>query len=320
MKKNQSPFFLSLITFLLIVFGTYKTNYANEVNDSISNYNKFKTHVLTLDFISRKTNNSKYFLKMASKYCDSILMIGKDSSWAQSFKERIELTLVTCENNMNHRVQLFPYFNGFPTFMGFADDAIEYAYDNTLEELFNTTFKKIHVGPLSEANLCSIVIRGDCDDEMFEIVKQTIMGNTSHYVITKDDLEKTLGIEKSIEITNGLKDTAALNLICKAFNLEQLGVFDVSNLDDIDEKIWLVESKFSTYSPEDGFTEAVFSRGFSHDKRGVLGLNVLLLIIESILFIALISVLDEKIIKLIRTGKLFSIKDTFVQFVRKIKC
>ena len=80
---------------------------------------------------------------------------------------------------MNHKIQLFPYFDGFPSFMGFADDAIEYAYDNTLTQLFNTTFKKIHNGPLAEANLSSIIIRKDCDDEMFEIREtvQNFMGD-----------------------------------------------------------------------------------------------------------------------------------------------
>ena len=207
----------------------------------------------------------------------------------------------------------------FPIFMGFADDAIEYAYDNTLTQLFNTTFKKIHNGPLAEANLSSIIIRKDCDDEMFEIVKQTVMAGTNHYILTNEDLEKTLGIEKTKELTNGVMDTNSINKICKLYELENLGIFDVSNLDNIDEKIWLVESKFSNYLIGKGFTEAVFTRDFCQDKRGVLGFNILLLIIESILLIAFIAVIDEKIVKIIRTKKPFSLRETWVRFYRKIK-
>ena len=44
---------------------------------------------------------------------------------------------------MNYKVQLFSYFSGFPSYMGFADDAIEYAYDDALNDLFATKFKKI---------------------------------------------------------------------------------------------------------------------------------------------------------------------------------
>ena len=40
---------------------------------------KYKRHVLTLDYISRKTNSSKYFLNMAKNYCDSMLEIGQES-------------------------------------------------------------------------------------------------------------------------------------------------------------------------------------------------------------------------------------------------
>ena len=29
------------------------------------------------------------------------------------------LTLNTCEDNINHKVQLFPFFKGFPYYMGF---------------------------------------------------------------------------------------------------------------------------------------------------------------------------------------------------------
>ena len=264
MKKKILTIYFLLLT--LSLFIPLESFYAE--NDSvIHNANeKYKRHVLTLDYISRKTNSSKYFLNMAKNYCDSMLEVGQDSAWAEAFKEKIELTLVTCENNMNHRIQLFPYFNGLPFFMGFADDAIEYAYDHSLEQLFNTTFIKIHNGPLSAANISSIVTRRDCDDEMFEIVKQTVMGSTDHYVITNDDLVRILGKQKAMDITNGEFDSVSYNLICEEFYLENLGIFEVSNLDQIDEKIWLVESRFSTYSPNLGLSEAVFSRGFCQTK------------------------------------------------------
>ena len=320
----QKIFLMKLPIFILTLCCSFlitpkNCNATAPADSSISKYNKYKTHILTLDYISRKTNNSKYFLNMAGKYCDSLMIIGKDSAWAQAFKEKIELTLITCEYNMNHKIQLFPYFNGMPPFMGFADDVIEYAYDNALEELFNTTFKKIHNGPLSKANISSIIVRGECDDEMFEIVRQTILSNTSHYIVTSEKLNQLLGTQKTKDLTNGIRDNESMNIICKSLELENLGVFYVTNMDNIDEKIWLVHTEFSTYSPDNGIAEAVFSRGFSQDKRDVLGINILLLILESILFIALIAVFDEIIIKFIRTRKLFSAKEIFFQFVKKLK-
>ena len=279
MKKNHPILFIYFIAIFLFVFASPTICYASGENDSIaSNYNRYKKHVLTLDYIGRKTNSNQYFLNMAKTYCDSILMTGKDSIWAQAFKDKIDLTIATCEFNMNYKVQLFPYFSGFPDYMGFADDAIEYAYDDALNNLFATKFKKIGNAPLGSVNLSSIIIRRDCDDEMFEIIKQTIMAGTDHYVLTKEDLERLLGVERAASLTDGNLDTAALDLISTKLELENLGIFDVSNVDIIDEKIWLVESKFNTYSKKGGFTEAVFTRGFTHDKIGVVGFNIILLI------------------------------------------
>ena len=185
-----------ILCFCFNLLAIHNNCHATVTTDSL--HKKFKTHVLTLDYISRKTNNGKYYLNMASKYCDSLILIGRDSSWSKIFKEKIALTLKTCENNMNHMVQLFPYFNGFPPFMGFADDPIEYAYDFTLLELLNTIFFDIHDGPLSEANISSIITRGNCDDEMFEIVRQNITSNTSHYIVTREEMNEILGFEKNI--------------------------------------------------------------------------------------------------------------------------
>ena len=123
-------------------------------------------------------------------------------------KDKIDLTIATCEFNMNYKVQLFPYFSGFPDYMGFADDAIEYAYDDALNDLFATKFKKIGTSPLANVNISSIIIRRDCDDEMFEIVKQTIMAGTDHIVLTKEDLERMLGVTRATNLTNGNLDKA----------------------------------------------------------------------------------------------------------------
>ena len=127
---------------------------------------RFKKHVTSLDYISRQTDNSKYFLNLTSQYCDSILSIDSDSEFAINFKNRINLTLATCDQNMNHKVELFPFFNGFPSYMGFADDPIEYAYDAALESLLESKYIKLQNGPISQTNISSIVIRNECGSEV----------------------------------------------------------------------------------------------------------------------------------------------------------
>ena len=269
MKKASSTYYIHLITLLFLVFPNTFKGQASSQNDSLStNFEKYKKHVLTLDYIGRKTNSNPYFLNLAKTYCDSILTTGVDDNWAIAFKEKIDLTIATCEFNMNYKVQLFPYFSGLPSYMGFADDAIEYAYDDALNDLFATKFKKIGNTPLANVNITSIITRGDCDDEMFEIVKQTIMAGTDHHVLTKEDLERLLGVEQAVNLTNGKLDRAALDLISTELKLDNLGIFDVSNIDVIDEKIWLVQSKFNTYSTKEGFTGTVITKGSSQYKSG----------------------------------------------------
>ena len=320
MKNTPPQYYNYLIAILFLLFSNSFVGQESTQNDSLTaSFEKYKKHVLTLDYIGRKTNSNPYFLNLAKTYCDSVLTTGIDDDWAIAFKEKIDLTIATCEFNMNYKVQLFPYFNGFPSYMGLADDAIEYAYDDALNDLFATKFKKIGNTPLANVNISSIITRGDCDDEMFEIVKQTIMAGTDHIVLTKEDLERMLGVTRATNLTNGNLDRAALDLISTELKLDNLGIFDVSNVDVIDEKIWLVQSKFNTYSKKEGFTSSVFTKGFCYDKKGFIGFNIILLILESILFITLIAIIDEKITKYIRTRKLFSIKELFYQFSKKIK-
>ena len=320
MKKTLPQCFNYFIAILFLLFSNSFVGQESTQNDSLTaSFEKYKKHVLTLDYIGRKTNSNQYFLNLAKNYCDSILTTSIDDDWAIAFKEKIDLTIATCEFNMNYKVQLFPYFNGFPSYMGLADDAIEYAYDDALNDLFATKFKKIGNTPLANVNISSIITRGDCDDEMFEIVKQTIMAGTDHIVLTKEDLERMLGVTRATNLTNGNLDKADLDLISTELKLDNLGIFDVSNVDVIDEKIWLVQSKFNTYSKKEGFTSSVFTKGFCYDKKGFIGFNIILLILESILFITLIAIIDEKITKYIRTRKLFSLKELFYQFSKKIK-
>ena len=116
-KQLVNYFILSIILFFC--FATNHNSYASGNKNTIyKEHEKFKTHILTLDYISRKTASSKFFLNMAKKYCGSLLIIGMDSAWAIAFKEKIDLTIATCEFNMNHKIQLFPYFDGFPYFYG----------------------------------------------------------------------------------------------------------------------------------------------------------------------------------------------------------
>ena len=285
-----------IINFLIVLFSLCYFDSRSQENKEKE---RFHQHIETLEYMSRKTDNSKYYLDLALVYCDSLGAISKDDSWLTSQRKKIELTLGTCDQNMNHKVELFPFFNGFPSYMGFADDAIEYAYDDALNTLFETTYPSVQRGPFKDAGITSILTRGDCDEEMFEIIRQTIISNTNHYLIPYDELTELLGENGAASLTNGSNNDTLLSAVCEGLNLNKIGIFEADNIDNIDNKIFYVYTGFQTYSPESGFNESIFSKGFCEDKIGS-GSSIPLLLLESILLIAFLAFIEELIYRRIK--------------------
>ena len=304
-----------IITLLFLVLSNFL--WANTAIDTLK-IKRLKNHVSSLDYITRQIDNSKFYLNLNKSYCDSILSLDPENQFALDFKSKINLTLATCDQNINHKIELFPFFNGFPEYMGFADDPIEYAYDASLEKLLNSKYPKVQNGPISGTNISSIVVRKSCDDEMFEIVNQILLKKTNHYIIPKHELEEVLGKSTAMSLINGNVDAEAVSLLCKKLSLDRLGIFNVNDLDVIDNSIWLVQSEFYTYHTQEGFTEPIFTRGFNIDKRSFSIIYILLLLIKSILLIAFISFLNQKLKRIVDSSDSI-IKDLWNLFIDKIK-
>ena len=307
--------FSKIVILLFLLLSNF--SWANSETDSLK-IKRLKNHVSSLDYITRQIDNSKFYLNLNKSYCDSILSIDPSNKFALDFKEKINLTLATCDQNINHKIELFPFFNGFPHYMGFADDPIEYAYDDSLEKLLSSKYPKVENGPISNTNISSIVVRNSCDDEMFEIVNQILLKNTNHYIIPKHELEEILGKSTATSLINGNVDLEAVSLLCEKLNLDRLGIFNVNDLDVINNSIWLVQSEFYTFHKEYGFSEPIFTRGFNIDKRSFSIIYILLLLIKSILLIAFISFLNQKLKRIFNSSDSI-IKDLWNLFIDKIK-
>ena len=199
---------LKLINIILLVITLLPINLKSQsINSDSLNVEKYKRHISSLDYISRQTDSNPFFLNLAKEYCDSILNIDSENTYAINFKNKINLTLATCDQNMNHKIELFPFFNGFPDYMGFADDPIEYAYDDAINKLLSVSALSF---VLDKTNITkSILIRDKCDDEMFEIVNQIIIKNTNHYVLPPHEIEELIGAE---ETTRLIKEMSQVRL------------------------------------------------------------------------------------------------------------
>jgi len=310
---------LKLINIILLVITLLPINLNSQsINSDSLNVEKYKRHISSLDYISRQTDSNPFFLNLANEYCDSILNIDKDNVYAINFKNKINLTLATCDQNMNHKVELFPFFNGFPSYMGFADDPIEYAYDDAINKLFESKYIKLHNGPIKDANITSIIVRDNCDDEMFEIVNQIIIKNTNHYVLPPHEIEQLIGTEKTINLINGAVTNDIVVELSNKLELDRLGIFRVNDLDVINNKIWLVNSEFYTFYKNQGFSEPIFTRGYNFDKRNISAIQILIMFLQSVLFIAFISFLNQNLKRSISSSN-NKFKDLLLLYYKKVK-
>ena len=251
---NKSIYFLFISLFS---FTSY--SYSNVETDSIK-IDRFERHIKSLDYISRKTSNSKLYLNFAKSYCDSILKLDGKNEFAKKFNDKIDLTLSANELNMNHKIQLFDLLSGFPSYLGFADDPIEYAYDDAINDLLLTKEIDFQKGPLGQSKIPSIIVRKNCDDEMFEIANQIIIENTTHYIIPKHEIESIIGSENANKLIDGNIDESFLDAISDKLNVNRIGIFEMNDLDVINNRIWYVQSSFYAYSPDSGFTQTIFTR------------------------------------------------------------
>ena len=240
----------------------------NQPKDSLK-LERLKKHVKSLTYIARKNNSNPYFLGMVEDYADSILALDKSNEFALQSKRNVLLTRSTIQNNVINKFELFEFYSGIPDYYGFVDDPIEYAYDDALASLLKTTYSKLHNGPLSNANITSILVTENCSEEMFEIINQTLILNTKHHVLQQNQLAEILGDKATEEIIQGNLNQESIKQILDALKLERLGIFKVNDEDLINNKIWLVKAGFETYIKDEGFTESVFSKGYSIDKRNL---------------------------------------------------
>lgn len=314
MLLNRTNILLTLVFMCVLNVGFSQSN----DRDSLL-VERYKRHITSLDYISRKTDNNKYFLNLANTYTDSILEIDSSNFFAKDFKNKFSLTLLTCEENMNHKVELFSFFDGIPNYMGFADDPIEYAYDKAINKLLSVSALAF---VLDETNITkSILIREKCDDEMFEIVNQILIKKVNHSILPFYKIEDLLGKHEANKLINGELNDSIISLLCEKLQIDRIGIFKVNDIDLINNSIWLVCSSFRTFTNSEGFSDTISKKGFSLDKRGISLFTIFLHILESILLISLISFFDQrkKLLKIYKEKKTSTIKSFLELFINKIQ-
>ena len=287
------------------------------ITDSLNEI-KYKRHVTSLFYIARKNDNSKYFLNLANSYVDSIFQINSNDEFAHEFKTKISLILSTCEENLNHKYSLFTYFKKIPEYFGFVDEPLEYAYDKSIDKLLSA---RPVAFVLEEGNITkSILIKDNCNDEIFEIINQKLIKNVNHSIVPFYKLENYLGKNDASNLVNGNLDIKYISKLCNKLKIQRIGIFKVNDVDVIDNSVFLVNTSFCTYTNEEGFSDTLSKKAFTIDKRFVSLLEIIKNILFALLLISFISFLDQrkKILKILNDKNSLIISSFFKLFINKI--
>lgn len=261
-------------------------NHVTFENDSVK-IERFKRHVNSLRYISRQTFNNEYFLNLSLKYIDSIKKYDNTNRFASEIEKSLLLTKNAISNDVISKIEFFDFYSGLPEYFGFIDPPVEYAFDDALSKLLESKYKFLGNAPLSEYRINSIIIKENCDEETFEIINQTLISNTKHFIISPELLNDIIGYDDAKELVNGSLNENSINRLMKYLNLDRLGIFTVNNLDIIENKIWLANTDFKIYEKNEGLKASVFTRGFSVDKTNLpLILELLVVLFLAIIFVS----------------------------------
>lgn len=312
---------VKLLVAIVILICNSNSSLALTLSDSLK-LHRFTQHIYSLDHIIRKSDNSPYFVKKSNNYCDSILLIQPENEVAMDFKVKNKLIESTCSQNVNYKVNFYPYLSNSLSYMGFADDPIEYAYDNSINQLLSSKYYQLYNGPLGEVSITSLVINDNTSEEMYEIGIQTFLANCSHYILSSHIIDDILGKERGGRIRNGTITSSDLDTICSHLHLDKLGVFYMKDLDVIDDKIWLVQSSFQLFDSQNGLSEPIANKGFAEDKRYLSIIDTCLYILFSLSLISMFSFISIlisklKVLKIIKYREL--LKLLYEQFLFALK-
>ena len=74
---------------------------------------------------------------------------------------------------------------------------------------------------------------------MFEIINQTLLLNSKHHILQKNQLSEIFRTEQLDSIINGNTNKNNIQKILNKLKLDRIGIFTVSDIDVIDEKFGL---------------------------------------------------------------------------------
>ena len=250
---------------------------------------RWARHIETLLDVAVHTENDPKFLNWAELYCDSLVALDGFETIAEEKRGRINQTRDICGDNLNHRAPTLELFRGKPEYMGFADDAVEYALESATAVLLNKPVEFQSTTLVRDGALNAVVVQGDVPIDLWEIALDALDVETNYMFRRTMGSPKTLldSLVARVQITPSQTHVMAL---AKELNVERLALFEVEELDAVEERLWMVGMRLQIWNRTEGFGDIITSTGFCEDKTGSpIALNLLDVLLWSLLLLIAIA-------------------------------
>ena len=250
-------------------------------------------HIESLLDVAVHTENDPKFLDWAEVYCDSLKQKEGFETLAAEQQARINQTRDICGDNLNHRAPTLELFRGKPHYMGFADDAVEYALESAMLNLLRRPIEFQSTTSVRDGALHAVVAQGAVELDLWEIALDALDVETNY------SFQRMMGIPKSAEDSliwhvQKVPSEANLRALAEGLKVKRIAVFEVEVSDVIEERLWLVGMRLRVWDVSNGFGDTISATGFCEDKTASpIMLNLLDVLVWSFLLLILISGLEH---------------------------
>jgi len=224
-------------------------------------------HVETLLEVAVHTENDPKFLDWAEMYCDSLSAFESHAAFAQEQRDRINKTRDICGDNLNHRAPTLELFRGKPAYMGFADDAVEYALESATALLLNKPIEFQSTTSVRDGALNAVVVQGDVPIDLWEIALDALDVETNYTFRRVMGSPKTV-VDSLIATIQRNPSEAHVRALTEHLKVERLALFEVQELDVVEDRLWMVGMQMSVWDKAKGFGDRITAAGFCEDKTG----------------------------------------------------
>jgi hypothetical protein len=283
----------TIIPFLVFSICFYPSDTRASIDSLSTEGEKWNRHLESLLFVSIHTENDPKFLDWAEAYCDSLYQLVGYETFAQDQRARIDQTRDICGDNLNHRAPLLEMFRGRPEYMGFADDAVEYALEDALRKLITRPLIFNSLTEIRNGSLDAIVQQGTVPDDLWEIALDILDMETNHnfhrtMTLPQNHLDSIIWSAQQNPNNSNLKDLADLK------EINRFAVIQINIQDCVDETLWIVEMNVRIWDESEGFGPVISAKGFCEDKTSSpFFWNLLNFVLLSFLLLTLISGIEH---------------------------